>query len=78
MHWLLYYLARGLLNLLRGIPELVWALIFVVAVGLGPFPGLLSLAAHSTGILGKLYAELFETVDQRLIENARAAGANET
>jgi phosphonate transport system permease protein len=78
VRWLLYHLARGLLNLLRGIPELVWALIFVVAVGLGPFPGVLALAAHSTGILGKLYAELFEAVDQRLVENARAAGANGT
>ncbi len=75
--WLLYYLTRGLLNVLRGIPELVWALIFVVAVGLGPLPGVLALAAHSAGILGKLYAELFEAVDQRLVENARAAGAND-
>ncbi len=74
---MLYYLTRGLLALLRGIPELVWALVFVVAVGLGPFPGVLALVAHSTGILGKLYAELFEAVDQRHAEIARAAGANE-
>lgn len=78
LRWTLYYSARSLLNLLRGIPELVWALIFVVAVGLGPLPGVLALAAHSTGILGKLYAELFEGVDQRFVENARAAGADET
>ena len=77
VRWAGYYTARFLLNLFRGIPELMWALIFVVAVGLGPFPGVLALAAHSTGVLGKLYAELFESVDQRLVETARATGAGE-
>ncbi len=76
LRWGLFYAARGLLNLLRGIPELVWALIFVVAVGLGPMPGVLALAAHSSGVLGKLYAELFEGVDEKYVENARAAGAS--
>lgn len=73
--WARYYGARSVLNLLRAIPELVWALIFVVAVGLGPFPGVMALAAHSTGILGKLYAELFESVDQQLVEAGRSTGA---
>lgn len=77
IRWSAYYTARFLLNLFRGIPEMMWALIFVVAVGLGPFPGVLALAAHSTGILGKLYAELFESVDQRLVETARSTGAGE-
>lgn len=77
LRWITYYGARSVLNLFRGIPELLWALIFVVAVGLGPFPGVLALAAHSTGILGKLYAELFESVDQRLVETTRATGAGE-
>ncbi|MHB1127244.1 MAG: phosphonate ABC transporter, permease protein PhnE [Bacillota bacterium] len=75
--WCTYYLARTLLNVLRGIPELVWALIFVVAVGLGSFPGVLALAAHSTGILGKLYAEVFESTDHRLVETVRVTGASE-
>ena len=75
--WSGYYLTRALFNLLRGIPELVWALIFIVAVGLGPFPGVLALAAHSTGVLGKLYAEIFEAVDQRLVEPVRSTGAGE-
>lgn len=74
--WGLYYGVRGLLGFLRGIPELMWALIFVVAVGLGPFPGILALAAHSTGILGKLYSEMFEAVDARLIETARVSGCD--
>jgi phosphonate transport system permease protein len=77
LRWLLYGLARALLNVARAIPELVWALIFVVAVGLGPFPGVLALAAHSAGILGKLYSELFESVDQRVVEATRATGAGE-
>lgn len=75
--WALYYLARFILNLFRGIPELLWALIFVVAVGLGPYPGVLALAVHSTGILGKLYSEILESVDQRLVETGRASGASE-
>ncbi|MDA8234860.1 MAG: phosphonate ABC transporter, permease protein PhnE [Clostridia bacterium] len=77
LRWGGYYLARTVLNLFRGVPELMWALIFVVAVGLGPFPGVLALAAHSTGVLGKLYSELFESVDQRLVETVRATGADE-
>jgi len=75
--WAIYYLSRSILALLRGVPELMWALLFVVAVGLGPFPGVLALTAHSIGILGKLYAEIFESVDYRLIEMGRVTGANE-
>ncbi|MBI4491440.1 MAG: phosphonate ABC transporter, permease protein PhnE [Chloroflexi bacterium] len=77
LRWLVYGLARAALNLARSIPELVWALIFVVAVGLGPFPGVLALAAHSAGVLGKLYSELLESVDQRVVEAARATGASD-
>ena len=75
--WALYYLGRLTLNLARAIPELVWALLFVVAVGLGPFAGALALAIHSAGVLGKLYAEIFESVDQRLVESVRSTGASE-
>lgn len=77
INWGRYYLSRSVLNLLRAVPELVWALVFVVAVGLGPFPGVLALAAHSTGILGKLYSELFESVDQQLVEAGRSTGASD-
>jgi phosphonate transport system permease protein len=75
--WSVYGFSRTVLNMARAIPELVWALVFVVAVGLGPFAGVLALAAHSAGILGKLYAELLESVDQRVIEAAQATGAND-
>ncbi|MFZ5652359.1 MAG: phosphonate ABC transporter, permease protein PhnE [Bacillota bacterium] len=77
MRYLSYHAARIFLNILRGIPELMWALIFVVAVGLGPFPGVLALAAHSAGVLGKLYSEIFESVDDRLVEMVRSTGAGE-
>ena len=77
LRWIGYGFARGTLNLARAVPELLWALVFVVMVGLGPFAGVLALAVHSAGILGKLYAELLETVDQRVVEAVRATGATE-
>jgi phosphonate transport system permease protein len=49
-----------LLNALRAVPELVWAALLVIAAGLGPFPGTLALAAHTTGVLGRLFAEALE------------------
>ena len=52
--------ARLLLNCLRSVPELVWAALMVLAVGLGPFAGVLALALHTTGVLGRLYAETLE------------------
>jgi phosphonate transport system permease protein len=52
--------ARLLLNVLRSVPELVWAALMVLAVGLGPFAGMLALALHTTGVLGRLYAETLE------------------
>jgi phosphonate transport system permease protein len=77
LRWAAYAASRSVLNVLRSVPELVWALIFVVAVGLGPFPGVLALGAHSAGVLGKLYAELFESVDQRLVEAGRSTGGTD-
>ena len=54
--------ARLLLNFLRSVPELVWAALMVIAAGLGPFAGTLALALHTTGVLGRLYAESLENV----------------
>jgi len=51
---------RALLNLLRAVPELVWAGLLLIAAGLGPFAGTLALAVHTTGVLGRLYAETLE------------------
>ncbi len=75
--WGLYYLARLFLNTARAVPELIWALIAIIFVGLGSFAGVVALTVHSAGILGKLYAEIFEAVDQRLVETVRGAGGNE-
>jgi len=71
-----YQLTRRLLDFLRGLNEFVLALIFVAAVGLGPFPGILALAVHTTGILAKLFSEGIEGVDPGQIEAAQATGAN--
>ncbi|POP74032.1 PhnE/PtxC family ABC transporter permease [Pseudomonas syringae] len=57
--------ARGVLIFLRSVPEIVWALLFVRAVGLGPTAGVLAIAITYAGMLGKVYAEIFESVDQR-------------
>ena len=62
---LLRWPVRGLLIVLRSIPEIVWALLFVRAVGLGPTAGVLAIAITYSGMLGKVYAEIFESVDQR-------------
>jgi phosphonate transport system permease protein len=70
-----YHLARFVLNVFRSVPDILWALIFVVALGLGPFPGTLALAVHSAGILGKLYSETLEAVPTRPVEALRATGA---
>jgi phosphonate transport system permease protein len=71
-----YLSAKSLLNLLRTIPEMVWALIFVFLVGLGPFPGALALGVHTGGVLGKLFGEVLEDVDPQPIEALQATGAN--
>jgi phosphonate transport system permease protein len=71
-----YLAAKGLLNVLRTIPEMVWALMFVFLVGLGPFPGVLALGVHTGGVLGKLFGEVLENVDNQPIESLQATGAN--
>lgn len=53
---------RGVLNVLRSVPELVWASILLIAAGLGPFAGTLALAAHTSGVLGRLFADALENV----------------
>ena len=68
--------ARWLLNLLRGIDSFVFALIFVAAVGLGPFAGALGVGLHSAGSLAKLWAETIETVEPGPLEAATMSGAS--
>ncbi|MBI4489005.1 MAG: phosphonate ABC transporter, permease protein PhnE [Deltaproteobacteria bacterium] len=71
-----YICAKSLLNFLRTVPEMVWALIFVFLVGLGPFPGVLALGIHTGGVLGKLFGEVLEDVDPQPIESLQSTGAN--
>lgn len=66
---------RAVLAVLRTVPEIVWALIFVFVVGLGPFPGVLALGVHTAGVLGKLFGEVLEDVDPRPAEALQATGA---
>ncbi|MFL9825537.1 phosphonate ABC transporter, permease protein PhnE [Rhodoplanes sp. SY1] len=66
---------RRLLEFCRTVPEMVFALLFVIAFGLGALPGVLALAIHSTGALGKLFAEVVENIDMKPVEGATAAGA---
>ena len=68
--------ARRLLELFRTVPEIVYALIFVVAFGLGPLPGVLAIAVHTAGALGKLFAEVNENVDLKPIEGVVASGGS--
>jgi phosphonate transport system permease protein len=68
--------ARGVLGTLRAVPDLVWAMVFVVGVGLGPVPGVLALAVSYGGVLGRVLADLFEGVDPRPLEALRTTGAS--
>ena len=72
----LCFAARGIIGFTRAVPDLVWALLFVTAVGLGPFPGGLALAVHSVGMLGRLFAETIEHMDMAPIDALALTGAN--
>jgi phosphonate transport system permease protein len=73
---IVYYFSRGIIGVARSVPDLVWALFFVTAVGLGPFPGGLALAVHSIGMLGRLFAETIENMDMAPIDALSMTGAN--
>jgi phosphonate transport system permease protein len=70
-----YYGARAVIGIARAVPDLVWALLFVTAVGLGPFPGGLALGVHSVGMLGRLFAETIEQMDMAPIHALELTGA---
>lgn len=77
-HPVVYQAARSVLSFFRAVPDIVFALIFVTAVGLGPFAGVLALICHNTGVMGKLWAEAMEEIDQGPQEALCTAGANRT
>lgn len=72
---LVYTLTRGYFNIVRSVPSLVWASIFVFWVGFGPFAGSLALMLHTTAALGKLFSEQVEAIDHGPLEALAAAGA---
>ena len=72
--WLFYW-ARGLLNVFRAVDTLVYALFFVAAVGLGPFPGVLAVMVYTATVLAKLYSEAIEAIEPGPVEAVRATGA---
>lgn len=71
-----YQPMRRVMDACRAINEMVFAMLFIVAVGLGPFAGVLALWVHTTGVLAKLFAEAVEAIDPRPVEGVRATGAN--
>ncbi|PPG36462.1 phosphonate ABC transporter, permease protein PhnE [Pseudoclavibacter sp. RFBG4] len=72
----MYYPARWVMNIIRSVPDLVFALMFVSAVGLGPFAGILAMTLGSIGSIGKVYAEAMESVDRGPMSAMQAVGAS--
>ena len=75
-HRAVYHACRSVLSFLRAVPDIVFALIFVTAVGLGPFACVMALILHNTGVMGKLWAEAVEEIDNGPQIALRTAGAN--
>jgi phosphonate transport system permease protein len=69
-------LVRRSLEVCRTVPDIVFALLFVYALGLGPIPGVLAIAIHTVGALGKQFAEVVENIDPNPIDGVRATGAS--
>ncbi|MEI7057187.1 phosphonate ABC transporter, permease protein PhnE [Nocardioides sp. CCNWLW239] len=74
----LWLVGRGVMSVLRAVPETVYALMFIAAVGFGAFPGVIALAIHNVAVMGKLWSESMDEVDQGPVEALRVAGASPT
>tara|TARA_R110000868_G_scaffold14669_4_gene67924 strand:+ start:1367 stop:2173 length:807 start_codon:yes stop_codon:yes gene_type:complete len=74
--WWVWQPVRRLMDAFRAINEIVFAMLFVVAVGLGPFAGVLALWIHTTGVLAKLFSEAVEAIDPQPVEGLKATGAD--
>lgn len=75
--WLFHFVTRRFLDTVRGVDELIWALIWVGVVGLGPFAGVLALICANFGVFGKLFSEAIEAADKKPIEGIISAGGNQ-
>lgn len=72
----IYFMVRFALSVIRAIPTLVWAIIYVIAIGIGPFPGVLALTTFSIGLIAKLFSEAIEAIDWGQVDALTATGAN--
>ncbi|MBU9710299.1 phosphonate ABC transporter, permease protein PhnE [Bacillus tamaricis] len=70
------FIGKGILNAVRAFPEILFAIIFVAAVGMGPYAGVLAISINSIGMLGKLYSEVIESIDMEIISTLKATGAS--
>ncbi len=73
---LIYFVVRLALSVIRAIPTLVWAIVYVIAIGIGPFPGVLALTTFSVGLIAKLFSEAIEAIDWGQVDALTATGAN--
>ena len=73
-HYLIYWLMRRVLEIARTVPDIVWALLFIIAFGIGPLAGILAITMHTIGAQGKLFAEVNENISPLPIDGIRAAG----
>lgn len=73
-HYAVYWLTRRLLEVARTVPDIVWALLFIIAFGVGPLAGILAITVHTIGAQGKLFAEVNENISPLPIDGVRAAG----
>jgi phosphonate transport system permease protein len=76
-HISISYAVKTFAALMRAIPSLIWAIFFIIAVGLGPTPGILAIAVHSIGMLVKVYAESIEEIDMGVVEALKSTGADQ-
>jgi phosphonate transport system permease protein len=73
-HYITYWITRRVLEVARTVPDLVWALLFVIAFGIGPLAGILAITVHTIGAQGKLFAEVNENISPLPVDGIRAAG----
>lgn len=73
-HYFIYWVMRRLLEIARTVPDIVWALLFIIAFGIGPLAGILAITVHTIGAQGKLFAEVNENISTLPIDGIRAAG----
>lgn len=74
-HISISYAVKAFAAFVRAVPALIWAILFIIAIGLGPTPGILALAVNSIGMLLKVYAEAIEEIDPGIIDGLKATGA---